>query len=85
MYEFSHTPARTRIHIPTFLLLVIQVLIFHLKLYQCEQFIHMCYYYINLLYYINLQTKRLVFFILFCTMTNKCTIIKVFYLSTDAQ
>jgi hypothetical protein len=55
MYASSRAPACTHIHVPTFLLLVTQVLTFHLKLYQWEQFIHMCY------YYTNLQTNRLVF------------------------
>jgi len=55
MYESTRAQARTRVHVPTFLLLIIRVLIFHLRPYQCEQFIHMYH------YYINLQTNRSVF------------------------
>jgi len=61
MYKSSHAQARTCVHVTTFLLLIIWVLIFHLRLYQCEQFIHKCY------YYINLRTNRLVFY---CILYN---------------
>jgi hypothetical protein len=47
--------ASIRVHTLTFLLLVIKVLMHHLKPDHCVQFIHVCY------YYINLNTKQVLY------------------------